>query len=125
MEPPQRGRSADLLGEARRKAGHHVEHGTGFALSWQADLYSVAQGRRPAVEINCPNCGTENWLENQSTCFHCSTILRRCVDCTSYERTSHRCTSLDTDIDLHEAEQPSLLATSTNCSSYRRFGQAA
>ena len=72
------------------------------------------------MEIKCPVCGTENWLENQSRCFQCNAVLRRCVDCTVYDRSRQLCRALNTDIDAQEAEHPSLLSVSTNCARYQR-----
>ena len=50
------------------------------------------------MDIKCPSCGAENWLENQSRCFHCSEVLRRCIDCANYDRSHRSCQSLDTDV---------------------------
>lgn len=77
------------------------------------------------MDIKCPNCGAENWLENQSRCFHCNAVLRRCIDCTNYVRGTEMCRTLATDVALHEAEHPSVLSCSTKCPSYRYLGQAA
>lgn len=77
------------------------------------------------VEIKCPSCGTENWLENQSRCFQCDSVLRRCIDCRNYDRGRQRCHALDADVDLNEAQQPSLLSVSTNCPRFQCLGQAA
>ncbi len=72
------------------------------------------------MEIKCPVCGTGNWLENQSRCFHCGAVLRRCVDCTVYDRSHQLCRALKTDIGGDEAEHPSLLSVSTNCARYQQ-----
>ena len=77
------------------------------------------------MDIKCPSCGAENWLENQSRCFHCSAVLRRCVDCAHYDRSHRSCQSLDTDISIDEAEHPSLLSLSTNCAAYRYLRAAS
>ncbi|UCC68872.1 MAG: hypothetical protein JSV79_02800 [Armatimonadota bacterium] len=77
------------------------------------------------MEIKCPNCGAENWLENQSRCFQCNAVLRRCIDCTNYDRRAATCTTTNADIDLREAEHPSVLSCSTNCTNYSYLGQAA
>lgn len=71
------------------------------------------------MQIDCPKCGTENWLENQSKCFSCGAVLRRCVDCTHYDRQQTYCDSIRSEISLYEAENPGVLATSANCQSYR------
>ena len=71
------------------------------------------------MEVNCPQCGTENWLENQSRCLACDAVLRRCVDCSGYDVNRESCGVLGTDIERYEAENPSLLSTSTNCVRYR------
>lgn len=75
--------------------------------------------------MRCHSCGARNWLENQSRCFQCNAILRRCVDCLGYDRVRQMCRSLDTDIGVQEAEHPSLLSTSTNCLHYRSPARAA
>ena len=71
------------------------------------------------MEIDCPNCGAENWLENQSRCLRCNAVLRRCVDCTNYDAGKQTCTNLGTDVDLDEAEDPTALSMSTNCTGFR------
>jgi hypothetical protein len=76
------------------------------------------------VEIKCPNCGSENWLENQSRCLQCNAILRRCIDCAAYEQSRGWCREVQTEIDPYEAQHPSLLSTSTNCSRFRVGPQA-
>lgn len=70
------------------------------------------------MEVKCPNCGTVNWLENQSRCFKCDAVLRRCADCAHYDPATNKCSNLGTEIDAYEAEHPSLLSISTNCTSY-------
>jgi len=77
------------------------------------------------VDILCPSCGVENWLENQSRCLQCQAILRRCVDCGNYDRGKRFCRALDTEIGPQEAASPTLLSTSTNCQTYRSLGRAA
>ena len=77
------------------------------------------------MDIKCHSCGAENWLENQSRCFHCSEVLRRCVDCAHYDRSHRSCQSLDTDVAIAEAEHPSLLSLSTNCAAYRYLHAAS
>jgi hypothetical protein len=81
-----------------------------------------SQKRRSEVQIKCSKCGAENWLENQSKCLQCGAVLRRCLDCANYQRTRQWCTSLDTDIELREAEQPSALASSVNCPKFNYRG---
>ena len=76
------------------------------------------------MEIKCPNCGTENWLENQSRCFQCNAVLRRCVDCVNYEPRRQACRTVDTDVSLQEAQNPSVLSVSTNCTGFRGLGAA-
>jgi hypothetical protein len=71
------------------------------------------------VEVNCPKCGAENWLENQSRCMACNAILRRCFDCTNYDAPRERCSKLATEVERREAENPSLLSSSTNCLGYQ------
>ncbi len=75
--------------------------------------------------MKCPACGTENWLESQSQCVHCWAVLRRCADCSNYDRAHTTCRSINDRIDPYEAEHPSGLGSSTNCQSYRMVGKAA
>ena len=70
------------------------------------------------MDILCPNCGTENWLENQSRCLNCEAILRRCTDCMNYEPKSRRCRTLNIEVETREAEYPALLSPSANCRLY-------
>jgi hypothetical protein len=76
------------------------------------------------VEINCHRCGTENWLENQSRCLACDSILRRCIDCSGYDAGRETCRAIETDVDRYEAENPSLLSMSTNCLRYQATAAA-
>jgi hypothetical protein len=71
------------------------------------------------VEVTCPKCGTENWLENQGRCFACNTVLRRCIDCSGYNANREECRVVGTDVGRYEAENPSLLSMSANCLNYR------
>ncbi len=77
------------------------------------------------MDVNCPKCGAQNWLDNQSRCFQCNAVLRRCIDCANYERSAETCKALSTDVDLYEAENPSLLSCSTNCTNFSFLGRAA
>lgn len=71
------------------------------------------------MDIKCPQCGTRNWLENQSRCLACGTFLRRCADCVNYDTSSEQCRTLREGIGSREAENPSLLSVSTSCMGYR------
>lgn len=71
------------------------------------------------MDVKCPKCGAENWLDNQSRCLTCDAILRRCADCTGYDSSLEKCRTLNTEIDRYESQNPSLLSTSTNCPGYR------
>ena len=71
------------------------------------------------MEIVCPKCGADNWLENQSRCLRCGAVLRRCVDCDHYDAGTQTCTNLGTDVGLDEAEDPTALSLSTNCTGFR------
>ena len=71
------------------------------------------------MEIKCSQCGTENWLENQSRCIACGTFLRRCADCVNYDTSNEQCRTLSEEIGSYEARNPSLLSVSTNCMGYR------
>ncbi len=71
------------------------------------------------MEVLCYECGAENWLENEVRCRGCGAVLRRCIDCSSYDRQTEACQSQKIEIDAYEAEHPSLLGTSTNCHQFR------
>ena len=71
------------------------------------------------MEVACPKCGTENWLENQSRCLACNAVLRRCIDCYGYDANREACRVVGAEVDRHEAEDPSALSISTNCANYR------
>jgi len=79
------------------------------------------------MDILCPNCATENWLENQSRCLNCEAILRRCADCLNYQPKNQVCRKLAIEIESREAEYPRLLSSSANCPYYspRRLVQSA
>jgi hypothetical protein len=70
------------------------------------------------MEIKCPYCGLQNWLENQNRCFQCGTVLRRCADCTSYDTRRDTCRALGVDIEHEEAYSPGMLSSSANCRRY-------
>jgi len=70
------------------------------------------------MEIACPKCGALNWLENEKQCHLCQAVLRRCIDCHNFDRSRLRCKPLNYDMTAREAEQPSLLSTSTSCRFY-------
>jgi hypothetical protein len=71
------------------------------------------------MEVKCPYCGAENWLENQSRCLKCGTVLRRCVDCLHYDTPKETCKTLQIEIEANEAQAPSALSNSVSCRSYR------
>jgi hypothetical protein len=71
------------------------------------------------AEVLCPKCGVENWLENQSRCFQCGAVLRRCADCASYDDAGSFCREWRVEIDSDEAQQPGGLAVSVNCAPFR------
>ena len=70
------------------------------------------------MQIACPKCGAQNWLENQKQCIVCLTILRRCTDCANYNRARDYCGPLDYEVPRQQAEHPTLLSNSTNCRYY-------
>jgi hypothetical protein len=70
------------------------------------------------VEIKCPHCAAENWLENQNRCLKCGAVLRRCADCVSYDAPQENCRALQIEIEANEAQGPTPLSNSVNCQSY-------
>lgn len=71
------------------------------------------------MDVKCPSCGAENWLDNQSQCLQCGCVLRRCVDCANYDSERQMCRTTTAEVDRREAEHPTLLSVSTNCPGYR------
>jgi hypothetical protein len=80
------------------------------------------KGGEPVANVTCPECGAENWIENQSRCFRCQAVLRRCMDCASYDRSRQFCRERQTDVDSYEAEHPGVLAMSAMCDRFRYLG---
>ena len=71
--------------------------------------------------INCPKCGTPNWLENEKQCHICSAVLRRCADCANFNRAEAKCKYLDYEVSTREAETPTRLSVSATCRFYSYF----
>jgi ParB family chromosome partitioning protein len=70
------------------------------------------------VYIHCPLCGRIE-LIGANKCSVCWTILRRCVDCGSYDPGNARCTVQDRTVAIDDAECPSESSVSFRCPSYR------
>jgi hypothetical protein len=70
------------------------------------------------MQIPCPKCGTLNWLENEKTCRMCTAVLRRCADCSNLDRNRMTCRIHDFDMTMRQAEEPSMLSTSTSCTEF-------
>ncbi len=70
------------------------------------------------VDVLCPECGVRNWLENQSRCLQCGTVLRRCADCVHYAPVLELCQELRIEVETVEAQTPGALATSAHCRHY-------
>ena len=70
------------------------------------------------VYIHCPLCGRIE-LIGSLRCSVCWTILRRCYDCGHYDRPFERCTKLDKQIFVAEAENPKEYSPSYKCSFYK------
>ncbi len=75
------------------------------------------------VDVLCPECGAQNWLENQTRCLRCSAILRRCQDCANYSPQVETCGKYDVEIEEGEAQRPTALAASVSCAFYRPVPQ--
>jgi len=71
------------------------------------------------VYIACHHCGEKQWFDMRRNCELCGSTLRRCVDCTHYDRPGQKCQATGGEIDLQEAEQPGALAVSALCQQYR------
>jgi len=70
------------------------------------------------VYIHCPLCGRIE-LIGSLRCSTCWTILRRCYDCGHYDRPFERCSKLDKQIFIAEAENPKEYSPSYKCSFYK------
>lgn len=70
------------------------------------------------VYIHCPLCGRIE-LIGSLRCSVCWTILRRCYDCGHYDKQFERCTKLDKQVFLAEAENPKEYSPSYKCSFYK------
>ena len=70
------------------------------------------------MQLACPKCGARNWLENERQCHICQAILRRCIDCANFNRTTNICKTLGIDLTPTQAANPTLLSTSTTCRAY-------
>jgi len=69
--------------------------------------------------ISCWNCGQDVWLETQKQCRHCDAVVHRCADCMYYDPSGPVCTIRSFEVDPEEAEQPTRLSLSVNCSDYQ------
>jgi len=70
------------------------------------------------VYIHCPLCGRIE-LVGAVRCSICWTVLRRCVDCGSYDATNGRCSVFTKEVSGEEAEMPSEASLSYRCVEYR------
>jgi ParB-like partition proteins len=70
------------------------------------------------VYIHCPLCGRIE-LIGSLRCSTCWTILRRCVDCGNYDKAFERCSKLNKDVELAEAESPKEYSPSYKCQFYK------
>lgn len=74
--------------------------------------------------ISCWNCGQDVWLETQKQCRHCDAFIHRCADCESCQAEGWTCAALGIDLDPEEAQQPTRLALSVNCTDFQMSEQA-
>jgi hypothetical protein len=78
------------------------------------------------VEITCPKCKKVQDVDDKvATCPNCRTVLRRCMDCASYDVRLSFCNKLNRPIDPGEATYPTYTSDSTYCREYTPRGAAA
>jgi ParB family chromosome partitioning protein len=69
------------------------------------------------VYIHCPLCGRIE-LVTAMRCSTCWTVLRRCVDCGHYDKTSQTCGATGKAVALDDAESPQISSASYKCPDY-------
>lgn len=69
------------------------------------------------VYVHCPLCGRIE-LIGSMRCSVCWSVLRRCLDCTSYNQSYQRCTRLGTAVFMSDAESPDENSQSYKCEHY-------
>lgn len=74
--------------------------------------------------ISCWNCGQDVWLETQKQCRHCDAFIHRCADCDSCDSSRWFCDALLIELDPEEAQTPTRLSLSINCTDFRMSEQA-
>ena len=70
------------------------------------------------VYIHCPLCGRVE-LIGSLRCSVCWTILRRCYDCSNYDRGQEKCTVYNAQVFVGEAENPKEYSKSYKCPDYK------
>ena len=68
--------------------------------------------------IGCWKCGQDLWAETQKVCRHCEVPSHRCSDCEHYDESGPSCLALNIELAREEAEHPTRLSQSANCSEY-------
>ena len=85
---------------------------------------TICGNGRPSMWISCWNCGQDVWLETQKQCRHCDVAIHRCADCVYYDGAGPTCTIRSFDVDRDDAENPSRLSLSVNCSDFQMTEEA-
>lgn len=71
------------------------------------------------MQITCPKCKqTQEADEKTATCPNCRTVLRRCVDCTSYDVRTSMCRAVNRPVNAGESNYPTYSSQSTYCRDY-------
>lgn len=69
------------------------------------------------VYIHCPLCGRIE-LVGSLRCSVCWSVLRRCLDCSSYDQSYQKCTKLGIAVYMSDAESPEDKSPSYKCGNY-------
>lgn len=70
------------------------------------------------VYVHCPLCGRME-LVGSLRCSVCWSVLRRCLDCESYDQSYQKCTRTGYAVYMSDAESPDENSHSYNCENYR------
>jgi uncharacterized Zn finger protein len=95
-----------------RDQGNHDQAG------YQQGTLQQADSDFQEVYIHCPLCGRME-LVGSLRCSVCWSVLRRCLDCTSYDPSYQKCVKTGYVIYMSDAEDPDEGSYSFKCELYR------
>jgi hypothetical protein len=83
-------------------------------LSW-----GLLGGEVKAMNIMCPKCKkVQDVTDKVATCPECRSVLRRCLDCSHYDKRLSFCVTTNRPVDAGEAHYPTYSSASTYCRDY-------